>query len=270
MGVLNLTPDSFFDGGRLPTPEAARDRALALAQEGADLLDLGAVSTRPGSTTPAVDEELRRLLPTLTLVRRAVDLPLSIDTFRPEVARRAAGLGADCLNDVTGLRASRELAEIAAGADLGLILMHMRGDPETMQRETRYGDLVSEVKVFLGRAVAQARAAGMPRERILVDPGLGFGKSAEGNLLLLRRLGDFLSLGQPVLVGASRKSFIGAALGLEVEERLEGSLAAAVAAVLAGAHVLRVHDVQATVRAVRLAARIRDSAQDAIPTTRGS
>jgi dihydropteroate synthase len=260
MGIINLTPDSFFDGGRLPAPESARDRALALAEEGAHLLDLGAVSTRPGSTPPPPDEELRRLLPALAAVRRAVDLPLSIDTFRPEVAREAADLGADCLNDVTGLRDSMELAEIAASADLGLVLMHMRGTPETMQRDTRYGDLVGEVKAFLGGAVRRAQAAGVDRKRILIDPGLGFGKNAEGNLLLLRRLGDLSSLGQPVVVGASRKSFLAGSRGLGVEERLEGSLAAAVAAVLAGAHMLRVHDVGATLRAVELAAQIRNAA----------
>lgn len=261
MGVLNLTPDSFFDGGRFLTPEAARERALAMAEEGADLLDLGAVSTRPGSAPAPMEEEIRRLRPALQAVRRAVDLPLSVDTFRPEVARIAADQGADCLNDISGLRDSDELARIAASAGLGLVLMHMRGTPETMQRDTRYRDLLGEVKAFLAGAVRRARDAGLPRSRIAVDPGLGFGKSVEGNLLLLRRLDELRSLGQPILVGASRKSFLGATLGgLGVEERLEGSLAAAAAAVLCGAHIVRVHDVQATVRAVRIAAAIRDAA----------
>jgi dihydropteroate synthase len=258
MGVLNLTPDSFYDGGRLPTTEAAVERAITLAEEGADLLDLGAVSTRPGSLPVSAEEELARLLPSLSAVRRAVDLPLSVDTFRPEVATAAADHGADCLNDVTGLRDSDALARIAASNDLGIVVMHMRGTPATMQRDTQYPDLMDEIRGFLADAVERATAAGVPRSRVVVDPGIGFGKSAHGNLVILRRLGELVALGQPVLVGASRKSFIGKFLDLDVEERLEGSLAAAVAAVLAGAHLLRVHDVRETVRAVRLAALIRD------------
>lgn len=259
MGILNLTPDSFYDGGRLPDAGAARDCALAFAEEGADLLDLGAMSTRPGSLPISPLEEINRLLPALIAVRRAVDLPLSVDTFRPEVARAAADHGADCLNDVTGLRDSDALARIAAEADLGLVVMHMRGNPATMQKDTHYADLMGELRRFLASAVERATAAGVPRSRVIVDPGIGFGKSAEGNLFILKHLGELRTLGQPVLVGASRKSFIGKVLDLEAEERLEGSLTAAAAAVLAGAHMVRVHDVLATVRAVRLAARIRDA-----------
>ncbi len=257
MGILNLTPDSFSDGGLVPTPAAARERALALASEGADLLDLGAVSTRPGAAPVSADEEMHRLLPALAAVRVAVDLPLSIDTYRPEVAAAAADLGADCLNDVTALAASDGLARVAAAHGLGLVVMHMRGTPETMQADTRYEDLVGEVRAHLARAVARAAAAGVPRERILIDPGIGFGKSVEGNLVLLARLGELATLGQPILIGASRKSFIGKLLDVEVDDRLEGSLAAAVAAVLAGAHVIRAHDVRATVRAVRIAGAVR-------------
>ncbi len=257
MGILNLTPDSFSDGGLYHTPEAASERALALAADGADLIDLGAVSTRPGAPPVSVAEELRRLIPALTAVRAAVDLPLSVDTFRGEVAQAAAAAGADCLNDVTGLRDSDALARIAAAHDMGLVLMHMRGTPETMQLDTDYDDLVGEVCGFLAHAAGRAIAAGVVPSRVVVDPGIGFGKSVEGNLMLLARLGEIAALGHPVLVGPSRKSFIGKLLGVEVGDRLEGSLAAAVAAVLAGAHVLRVHDVRATVRAVRLAAAIR-------------
>ena len=262
MGILNLTPDSFYDGGRYDQRDLALARAEALAEEGADLIDLGAVSTRPGTTPASEAEELSRLLPALDAVRRAVDLPLTVDTFRPAVARAAADRGADGLNDVTGLRESDALAEIAAEHALGMVLMHMRGTPATMQENTSYSDLVQEVRDFLAGATDRARAAGVAADRIAIDPGIGFGKSAQGNLVLLRRIGDFLPLGYPVLVGASRKSFIGKSLGLEglgPEERLEGSLAAAVAAVLAGADLLRVHDVRATVRAVRLAALIRDA-----------
>jgi dihydropteroate synthase len=257
MGILNLTPDSFSDGGLIATPAAARERALTLVAEGADLLDLGAVSTRPGAAPVAPEEELRRLLPALAAVRAAVDLPLSVDTYRPEVAAAAADAGADCLNDVTALGPSDALARVAAAHDMGLVLMHMRGTPQTMQLDTRYGNLLDEVRDHLARAVERAAAAGVDRGRILVDPGIGFGKSVEGNLLLLARLDVFRALGQPILVGASRKSFIGKVLDVEVHDRLEGSLAAAVAAVLAGAHVIRTHDVRATVRAVRFAAAVR-------------
>jgi dihydropteroate synthase len=264
MGILNLTPDSFYDGGRYNRRDAALARAEALAEEGADLLDLGAASTRPGAALPTEAEELARLLPVLDLVRRAVELPLTVDTFRPGVARAAADRGADGLNDVTGLRESPALAQIAAEHELAIILMHMRGTPTTMQQDTHYDDLVGEVRDYLAGAVDRARKAGVPADRIVVDPGIGFGKSAAGNLVLLRRLGDFAALGYPVLVGASRKSFIGKLLGgLDPEERLEGSLAAAVAAVLAGADLLRVHDVRATGRAVKLAALIRDARADA-------
>jgi dihydropteroate synthase len=260
MGIVNLTPDSFSDGGLVPTPGAARERALVLAAEGADLLDLGAVSTRPGAAAVSAEEEMRRLLPALVAVRAAVDLPLSIDTYRAEVAAAAADSGADCLNDVTALTASDDLAHVAARHGLGLVLMHMRGTPATMQLDTQYDDLVGEVHSYLAAAVARAVAAGVARERILVDPGIGFGKSATGNLELLARLGEFATLGHPILVGTSRKSFIGKILDAEVGDRLEGSLAAAVAAVLAGAHVIRAHDVQATVRAVRIAGAIRAAA----------
>ncbi|HWN81224.1 MAG TPA: dihydropteroate synthase [Candidatus Udaeobacter sp.] len=262
MGILNLTPDSFYDGGRYDQRDRALARAEALAEEGADLIDLGAVSTRPGSTPVSEAEELSRLLPALDAVRRAVNVPLTVDTYRPAVARAAADRGADGLNDVTGLRDSEALAEIAAEHALGLVLMHMRGTPDTMQADTTYADLVQEVCDFLADSVARARAAGVPADRIVLDPGIGFGKSAQGNLILLRRIDALAALGYPVLIGASRKSFIGRALGLEglgPEARLEGSLAAAVAAVLGGADLLRVHDVRATLRAVRLAALIRDA-----------
>jgi dihydropteroate synthase len=268
MGILNLTPDSFYDGGRYNQRDAALARAEALAEEGADLLDLGAMSTRPGADPVPEAVELSRLLPALDAIRRALALPLTVDTFRPAVARAAADRGADGLNDVTGLRDSDALARIAAEAGLGLVLMHMRGTPATMQEDTHYDDLVGEVRDSLAGAAARARAAGVPADRIVLDPGIGFGKSAAGNLLLLRHIGELAGLGFPVLVGASRKSFIGKLLGLhDPEERLEGSLAAAVAGVLGGADLLRVHDVRATVRAVRLAGLIRDAVGEPTPAT---
>jgi dihydropteroate synthase len=262
MGILNLTPDSFWDGGRYNQRDLALARAETLAEEGADLLDLGAMSTRPGAAIPPEAEELSRLLPALDAIRSRVNLPLTVDTYRPAVARAAADRGADGLNDVTALRESDALAKIAAETGLAIVLMHMRGTPATMQENTHYDDLIGEVRNFLAGVAVRARAAGVPADRIAIDPGIGFGKSAAGNLLILRHIADFRGLGYPVLVGASRKSFIGKFLGLEPEERLEGSLAAAVAAVLGGAEILRVHDVRATVRAVRLAALIRDAGGD--------
>jgi dihydropteroate synthase len=259
MGILNLTPDSFYAGSRVAGAVATRERALAMVEAGADLLDLGAMSSRPGSAPVTAEEEIARLVPALCAVRAAVDVPLSIDTYRSEVARAATDAGADLLNDITGLRESSELADIAAEHGLGLVVMHMRGTPRTMQRDTEYDDVVREVADFLRGAVERAVAAGVARERVIVDPGIGFGKDVEGNLALLQRLGELAALGQPVLVGASRKSFIGRLLGIEIDERLSGSLAAAVAAVLRGAHILRVHDVRETVQAVRLAAAIRDA-----------
>jgi dihydropteroate synthase len=269
MGIVNLTPDSFYDGGRYTQLDAACARAEALAEEGADLIDLGAVSTRPGSAPVPVEEELRRLIPVLAAIRRTIDLPLTIDTFRPEVARAAADMGADGVNDVTGLADSDALARLAAEMGLGLVLMHMRGTPATMQEDTEYADLVGEVGAALAEAAERAIAVGVPHDRIAIDPGIGFGKSAHGNLMLLARVGAFAEIGYPVLIGASRKSFIGKFLHLDVEERLEGSLAAAVAAVLNGADLLRVHDVRATLRAVRLAGLIRDAGAGAPGTAGG-
>ncbi|MGD8396405.1 MAG: dihydropteroate synthase [Candidatus Eiseniibacteriota bacterium] len=260
MGILNLTPDSFFPGSRLSGIDAARRRAQAMIEAGADLLDLGAMSSRPGSEPVPVEEEIARLVPALEAVRRDTELPLSVDTYRPAVARAAVAAGADLLNDITGLRDSTELAAIAARDGLGLVVMHMRGTPRDMQRDTTYADVVGEVTGFLRDAVERACAAGVARHRVIVDPGIGFGKSLDGNLELMARLGELVALDQPVLVGVSRKAFIGQLLDRTVEERLHGSVGAAVAAVMRGAHLVRAHDVRQTVEAVRVAARIRDAA----------
>jgi len=260
MGIVNVTPDSFADGGRFLDPETACVHARALAAEGADLVDVGAESTRPGAAPISAEEERDRLLPVLErLLKDPLPCPVSVDTHKPEVAEAALALGAHMVNDVTGLAAGPELARVCARHGAGLALVHMRGTPATMQIAPRYADLLGEVQARLAAAVAQAEAAGVPADAICVDPGIGFGKTVTHNLILLRRLRALRALGKPILVGPSRKSFIGALLGVPPAERLEGTLAACTAAVLAGAHILRVHDVAAVRRAVRVAEAIRDA-----------
>jgi dihydropteroate synthase len=260
MGIVNVTPDSFVDGGRYLDPEAAVRRARALAAEGADLLDVGAESTRPGSPGVPADEERVRLLPVLERLLDDPPCPVSVDTSKPEVAEPALALGVHMVNDVTGLAGGPELARACAAHGAGLAVMHMQGTPRTMQADPRYDDLLREVRTGLEAAVATAEAAGVAPDSLCVDPGIGFGKTLEHNLTLLKHLDAFRSLGKPILVGPSRKSFIGALLDhLPPGERLEGTLAACVMAVMAGAHIVRVHDVAAVRRAVRVAEAIRDA-----------
>jgi dihydropteroate synthase len=263
MGIVNVTPDSFADGGRYLDPAAAVRHARALAAEGADLLDVGAESTRPGSPSVSSPEECARLLPVLERLLDDPPCPVSVDTSKPDVAEAALRLGAHMVNDVTALAAGPELARVCAAHDAGLAVMHMQGTPRTMQADPRYDDLLREVRVELETAVATAEAAGVGPDAICVDPGIGFGKTVAHNLTLLRRLDAFRAIGKPILVGPSRKSFIGALLDqLPAAERLEGTLAACVMAVAAGAHIVRVHDVAAVRRAVRVAEAIRDATPD--------
>lgn len=257
MGVLNVTPDSFYDGGRRPDPERAIDDALIMAADGAAIVDIGGESTRPGAEPVSTGEELDRVLPIIEGVRRRSSVPISIDTYKAAVARAALCAGADIVNDISALRFDPEMVALLAQERVPVILMHMQGTPRTMQSEPRYDDVVREVGEFLAAQTDRAMRAGLAREQIVIDPGIGFGKSLAHNLSLLRDLSEFLTLGQPLLVGASRKRFIGNLLNLEADERLEGSLAAAVAAALAGANILRVHDVKETVRALRVADAIR-------------
>lgn len=259
MGIVNVTPDSFADGGRFLEPKAAVAHARTLAAEGADLLDVGAESTRPGARPVSAAEEQDRLLPVLERLLKEPPCPISVDTSRPEVAEAALALGAHMVNDVTGLAAGPELARACVRYGAALCLVHMQGTPATMQREPRYDDLLGEVRARLAGAVAAAEAAGVAPDAICVDPGIGFGKTVAHNLTLLKRLGALCPLGKPVLVGPSRKSFIGALLGVPPAERLEGTLAACVVATQAGAHILRVHDVLAVRRAVRVAEAVRDA-----------
>lgn len=255
-GILNVTPDSFSDGGRWVDPDAAYAQALRLIEEGADALDLGGESTRPGSEGVDVAEEIRRVRPVLERLQRgASNVPVSIDTSKPEVARVALELGASVVNDVTGLRlrdasGRPEMAKLAAAHDASLIVMHMQGAPRTMQQDPRYDDVVGEVGAYLREA---AEASGLARERIAIDPGVGFGKSVEHSLELLRRIGDLAALGYPVMIGVSRKSLFQKLLDLPLTERLEAGLGASIVAFERGARLFRTHDVLATVRALRTA-----------------
>ena len=246
MAVLNVTPDSFSDGGKHAAPEAAIEHGLRLAAEGADLIDVGGESTRPGSQPVPADEELRRTLPVVRQLARRSGVPISIDTTKAAVARAAIEAGAEVVNDVSGLRRDADLAGVAAKEGAALCLMHSRGTPQDMQQRSSYGDLLGEVHDELEEALRLALERGVPAEAIALDPGLGFAKTAEHNLLLLRRLRELTQLGRPLLVGASRKSFLGRLSGKPAAERLIGSVAAAVVAALHGAAVVRVHDVAAT------------------------
>lgn len=254
LAILNCTPDSFSDGGRAYASLDAMHRMEQILEEGADWVDIGGESTRPGAEPVDAAEEWRRIGPVFREARRNnYPLLLSVDTTKAEVAARALDEGAALVNDVSGLRYDPAMASVVSKTGAALAVMHMSGEPRTMQRNPVYEDVVREVSAALAESVALAEANGIPREKICVDPGIGFGKNDAHNFALLRGLPQLARLGQPILIGVSRKSFLGRLLGLEVEERLEGSLAANVAAVLAGAHVVRVHDVRATVRAVRVA-----------------
>jgi dihydropteroate synthase len=259
MGIVNVTPDSFSDGGRFFEPEAAERHARELAAEGAQVIDLGAESTRPGSRPVSAAEEQDRLLPVLERLLKEPPCPVSVDTAKPEVAEAALALGAHMVNDVTGLAAGPDLARVCARHGAALCLMHMQGTPTTMQAAPHYDDLLGEVRARLAAAVATAEAAGVAPDAICVDPGIGFGKTVEHNLTLLKRIDALAVLGKPVLIGPSRKSFIGSLLEVPADQRLEGTLAACVVAVWSGAHLVRVHDVAAVRQAVRVAEAIRDA-----------
>jgi len=250
MGVINVTPDSFYGGSRTPDAERAVARGLELESQGADILDIGGESSRPGSDPVPAAEEIRRVVPVISGLRRQTDIFLSVDTNKRKVAQAAVEAGADIINDISALRFDAGLLDWIASSGAAVVLMHMLGTPKTMQVEPCYEDVLAEVRSFLGARKAAAEAAGLEADRIILDPGIGFGKRPEDNLTLLNRLSDLGGLGCPLLVGPSRKSFLSAILDLPAEERLEGTLAAAVLCVAHGAHILRVHDVEAVRRAV--------------------
>jgi dihydropteroate synthase len=252
MGVLNVTPDSFSDGGRYVRPEQALARAQEMLAEGADVLDIGGESTRPGAQVVQQDEELRRVLPVIEALASETDALLSIDTYKPGVAREALCKGAHLVNDVRGLR-DPEMARVVSAYGAGVCILHMQGAPATMQEDPRYADVVGDIVAFLRAQTHVAAEAGIAADAIVVDPGIGFGKTLAHNLTILRRLDCFCELGYPVLVGTSRKRFLGQLLNAPVEDRLEGTAASVAVAVSRGASGVRVHDVAAMVRVVRVA-----------------
>jgi dihydropteroate synthase len=256
MGILNLTPDSFSGGSKALAPGAAVEEAGRMVEDGADLVDVGGESTRPGAAAIPEDEEIRRVVPVVEAIKRELSVRVSVDTMKARVARLAIEAGADMVNDVSSL-SDPAMASVVRDARVPIVLMHMRGTPRTMQQDTEYVDLLSSVVGFLRKRVDRATSGGVADDKIVVDPGLGFGKSASGNLRILRELPTLRSVGRPILVGASRKSFIGTALDLPVGERLEGSLAVAALAAWQGAQFIRAHDVAATKRVTRMIDAIR-------------
>jgi len=262
MGIVNVTPDSFSDGGRFLDTEAAVAHARRLIAEGADILDIGGESTRPGAAPVAEADEITRVVPVIEAIRRESRVRISIDTMKPAVARAAVAAGATMWNDVTALCWSPDSLAMAAALGCEVVLMHMRGDPRTMQAAPRYDDVVAEVSAFLAGRASAAIAVGVAREKIWLDPGIGFGKRTRHNLALLRNLGRIASLGYPVLVGVSRKSSLARIAGdaSREDQRLGGSIAAALAAAQAGAAALRVHDVAETVQALAVAGAIAETA----------
>ncbi len=250
MGIVNVTPDSFSDGGRHLSTAAAVAHAHQLIADGADILDIGGESTRPGAASVSGQEELERVLPVLEGLR-GIPVPISIDTCKPEVMRAAIKAGASMVNDVNALQGEGALHAVAQ-SDAAVCLMHKQGMPQTMQQRPAYQDVVGEVSTFLRERIAATEAAGIPRERIVIDPGFGFGKTVEHNLDLLRHLGSLRELGVPLLVGLSRKSMLGAITGREVNDRMAASVAAAMLAVQRGASIVRVHDVRETVDALKI------------------
>jgi dihydropteroate synthase len=261
MGIVNVTPDSFSDGGRFLAADAAVDHALRLVEEGADILDIGGESTRPGAETVDEAEEIRRVVPVIDRLVGRTEVPVSIDTQKPGVAEAALAAGAAIVNDIAANREDDSMWRLVAREKAGYIAMHMLGSPQSMQENPVYADVVSEVAAFLAERLERLQAAGVDPEQVVFDPGIGFGKTLEHNLALLGGLSGFTSLTRPILLGASRKSFMGRLLGIETADRLPGSLACACHAVSAGVQIVRVHDVVETVQTVRLMEAINERRQ---------
>jgi dihydropteroate synthase len=254
MGIVNVTPDSFSDGGCFMESDKAVAHALLLAEQGAEIVDVGGMSTRPGSCEVSAEEELKRVLPVIEGIRARSSVAISIDTYSSEVAGRAVACGADIVNDISAFSFDPEMLPLLVELGIPAVAMHVQGTPHDMQKAPRYTDVVSEVKSQLEAVLCRAEAAGLSRENLAIDPGIGFGKNLEHNLTLIRELSGFRSLGSPLLLGASRKSFIGAVLGSgsQVDQRLEGTLAVSAWAVSVGIEILRVHDVEANLRIIKM------------------
>ena len=256
MGIVNVTPDSFSDGGKFAQKNRAIDHALTLIEEGADILDIGGESTRPNATPVSLQEELDRVIPVIEGLTGQINIPISIDTYKPQVMQAAISAGASIVNDIRALQESRAL-EIVAASDLGVCLMHMQGMPQTMQVNPQYADVLAEVKMFLQQRLQECESAGVARSRVVLDPGFGFGKTRAHNITLIQHLASFSSLGQPLLVGLSRKSVLGQMTGNDVDARLYASIAASVISAMVGANIMRVHDVKATVEALKIVTAIQ-------------
>jgi dihydropteroate synthase len=265
MGVLNITPDSFYDGGRYHKFNDAVAQALRMTEEGADIIDVGGESTRPFSKPLPVDEELKRVIPVIKTLSGQIDLPISIDTYKSEVAIRALEAGAAMVNDISAMRFDPAIGSIVAAAGVPIVLMHMKGTPRDMQSNPTYEDLLGEIMEFLRGATDKAISMGIQRERIIIDPGIGFGKSFDDNLVILRDLERFSSLGYPILVGTSNKAFIGHVLDSPVESRETGTIATISAAVMNGAHIIRAHNVRAAKETVTIIDAIKAGCSAPLP-----
>ena len=258
MGIVNATPDSFSDGGRFTTSAEAVEEAMRLVDAGADILDVGGESTRPGSDPVPLEEELKRVMPVIGALANKVNVPISIDTTKAAVAREAINMGAEIINDVSAMRFDEEMPKVAADTGAGLILMHMRGLPKIMQTGSIvYQSLIDDIIAFLRERLESAQSFGVESDRTMIDPGIGFGKMAEDNMKILKHLGRFRALGRPILTGVSRKAFIGKVTGGEPRERLAGTVAAVVVSIMNGSSVVRVHDVEAMKKVVAMADAIR-------------
>jgi dihydropteroate synthase len=252
MGVLNVTPDSFSDGGKYFEPEKAIERGIQITEEGADIIDIGGESTKPGSEPISVQEEIDRVIPVLEGLLKYVDKPISIDTYKADVAETALETGAHMVNDISGFQFSTNLPEILKRYDIPFVLMHIKGTPKNMQNNPEYNDLINEIKDYFKEKINFALEHSIKFENIIIDPGIGFGKKIKDNFLLLKRLSDFKDFGCPILIGPSRKKFIGETLNLPPEQRLEGTSAAVTAGILNGANIVRVHDVKEMIRVVKI------------------
>ena len=252
MGILNVTPDSFADGGRYGNTQAAVEHGIRMAEQGADIIDIGGESTHPGAESVNLDEELKRVIPVIEGLSEKLDKPISIDTYKHEVAKQALDAGALMVNDISGLRAEQDMAKLVADRNIPVVIMHMQGTPQNMQENPRYDDVVGEIVNFLRERAEYALREGVLKEKIIVDPGIGFGKKINHNLEIMHRLSELRSLGFPILMGTSRKSFIGQTLDLPVDKRLEGTAATVAYSIAQGANIVRVHDVEEMTRVARM------------------
>lgn len=252
MGVLNVTPDSFYDGGRFLDTKEALKQGMKMAEDGADIIDVGGQSTRPGSDPVSVEEELKRVIPVIEGLAKEIDISISVDTYKSEVAKKALDIGASMVNDISALRFDSEMRKVLKDFDVPVVLMHIKGTPKNMQKNPYYDDLIGEITSYLKEAIIVAKNSGIDANKIIIDPGIGFGKRLEDNLEILKNLSFLKSLKKPILVGPSRKSFIGKILDLPEEKRLEGSLAALAVAVMNGANIVRVHDVKESKKVAKI------------------